>query len=117
MLREAPCCPADGIMNPLLSSLIALVCIRAGALIGMFVRNRLPKGNLDADTKDVVRLGTGLIATIAGLVLGLLVASANTIYETKSDELEEFTANIALLDTTLAQYGRATYSAAICPNV
>ena len=50
-------------------------------------------------------LGTGLIATIAGLVLGLLVASANTTYETKSDELEELTANIVLLDTTLAQYG------------
>jgi hypothetical protein len=49
----------------------------------MFLRNRLPKGRLDADTKGIARIGTGLIATIAGLVLGLLVASANTTYETK----------------------------------
>ena len=47
-MREAPCCPADGITSPLPSGLIALVCIRAGALFGMFVRNRLPKGHLDA---------------------------------------------------------------------
>ena len=41
MLREAPRCPACGVTNPLLlTSLIALVCIRAGALIGMFVRMR-----------------------------------------------------------------------------
>ena len=33
--------------EPLPSSLVALVCIRAGALFGMFVRNRLPKGHLD----------------------------------------------------------------------
>ena len=87
------------------------------ALIGMFARNRLPKGHLHADTNGVVRLGTRLIARIAGLVLGLLVASANTTYETKSDELEELTANIALLDTTLAHYGPETNSARHLPNV
>jgi hypothetical protein len=34
-------------------SLIALVYIRAGALLGMFVRNRLPKGHLDAAHEQV----------------------------------------------------------------
>ena len=57
MLREAPRCPACEVTNPLLlTSLIALVCIRAGALIGMFVRMR-------KDTRrgyqDVARLRTG----------------------------------------------------------
>ena len=81
------------------------------ALIGMFVRMR-------KDTRrgyqDVARLRTGLIETIAGLVLSLLVASANTTYETKHDELKELTSNTALLDTTLAQYGFAMYSARRC---
>jgi hypothetical protein len=76
--------PADGITDPLLSSLIALVCIRAGALIGIFVRNSLPKRHLDADT---------------------------------SDQLDELAANFAVLETTLAQYGPATYSARHLPNV
>jgi hypothetical protein len=51
MLREAPCCRADGIMNPPLSSLVAFVGVLAGALFGMFRRNKLPKGYLQADTK------------------------------------------------------------------
>ena len=84
MLREAPCCPAHGATNPLLlTSLIALVFIRAGALIGMFVRIR-------KDTRrgyqDVARLRTGLIETIAGLVLSLLVASANTTFRASAHD-------------------------------
>jgi hypothetical protein len=51
-----------------------------------------------------------LIATIAGLVLGLLIASANGTYETQSGQVKQLTANIVLLDTTLAQYGPETDS-------
>jgi len=69
----------------------------------------LPGHHLSGDTKDVVRLGTGLIATIAGLVLGLLIASANGTYETQSGQVKQLTANI-VLDTTLAQYGPETDS-------
>jgi hypothetical protein len=59
-------------MSPLLMSLIAFACVFSGTFVGMFLRHRLPGQHLSGDTKDVVRLGTGLIATIAGLVLGLL---------------------------------------------
>ena len=52
-----------------------------------------------------MRLGTGLIGTITGLVLGLLIASANSTYETQSSQVQQMTANIVLLDQTLAQYG------------
>ena len=55
-----------------------------------------------------MRLGTGLIGTIAGLVLGLLIASANSTYETQSSQVQQLTANIVLLDRTLAQYGPET---------
>jgi hypothetical protein len=53
----------------------------------------------------VVRLGTGLLATIAGLVLGLLIASANSTYDTQSGQVRRLTADIILLDTFLGQYG------------
>jgi hypothetical protein len=55
-----------------------------------------------------VRLGTGLIGTIAGLVLGLLIASANSTFQTQSTQVQQLTANIVLLDRTLAQYGPET---------
>src|SRR6185312_9339153 len=57
------------------------------------------------ESKDVVRLGTGLVATMAALVLGLLVASAKGSYDTQKDGLDEITANLTLLDTVLQQYG------------
>ncbi len=45
----------------------------------MFLRNKLPEHHLGGATKDVVRLGSGLIGTIAALVLGLLIASARNL--------------------------------------
>ena len=87
---------------------IAFACVLGGTFFGMFLRNRLPEHHLSAATKDVVRLGTGLIGTIAGLVLGLLIASANSTFQTQSTQVQQLTANIVLLDRTLAQYGPET---------
>ncbi len=95
-------------MSPISLSLIAFACVFGGAFLGMFLRKRLPGHHLSGDTKDVVRLGTGLIGTMAALVLGLLIASANSTYETQSGQVRQLTANIALLDVTLAQYGPET---------
>jgi hypothetical protein len=71
----------------------------------------LPEHHLSAATKDVVRLGTGLIGTIAALVLGLLIASANSTYQTQSSQIQQLTANIVALDHALAQYGPETDAA------
>src|SRR6266702_5526254 len=97
-------------MSPMSMSLIAFACVFGGTLLGMFLRDRLPGHHLSGDTKDVVRLGTGLIGTMAALVLGLLIASANSTYETQSGQVRQLTANIVLLDRILAQYGPATDS-------
>ena len=95
-------------MRPLSMSVIAFACVLGGTFLGIFLRNRLPEHHLSAATKDVVRLGTGLIGTIAGLVLGLLIASANSTFQTQSSQVQQLTANIVLLDRTLAQYGPET---------
>ena len=57
-------------MNAIALSCITFVCVSGGALLGMI----LPGHQLSTEDKDVVRLGTGLIGTIAALVLGLLIA-------------------------------------------
>ena len=74
-------------MSPLLMSVIVLACVFGGTFVGMFLRNRLPEHHLSGATKDVVRLGSGLIGTIAALVLGLLIASANSTFETQSTQV------------------------------
>jgi hypothetical protein len=75
-------------------SAIVFVCVLGGAFLGMFLRNRLPKHHLSGETKDVVKLGTGLIGTIAALVLGLLIASANSTFQTQSSQVQQLIANV-----------------------
>jgi hypothetical protein len=90
---------------PFFTSAIVLACIIAGASLGVFLRKTLPDKHLSVATKDVVRLGTTLISTIAALVLGLLIASANAAYQNQSSQVQQLIANIVVLDGTLAQYG------------
>ena len=92
-------------MSALAVAAIVLVCVFGGALLGMVLRGILPAHHLSEESKDVVRLGTGLVATMAALVLGLLVASAKGSYDAQRDGLDEIAANVTLLDTVLAQYG------------
>jgi hypothetical protein len=91
-------------MSAIALSCVAFLCISGGALLALF----LPGHHLSTDAKDVVRLGTGLIGTIAALVLGLLIASAKNSYDTQSTQIKQMTANIVLLDNLLAQYGPET---------
>jgi Protein of unknown function (DUF4239) len=93
-------------MSPLATSCIALAFIFAGTFLGTFLRTILPGHHLSGDAKDVVRLGVGLVATIAALVLGLLIASAKGSYDTQSSQITQMTAKLILLDRILAQYGR-----------
>jgi hypothetical protein len=91
-------------MNAIALSCITFVCLSGGALLGMF----LPGHRLSTDDKDVVRLGTGLIGTIAALVLGLLIASAKGSFDTQSTQVVQMTSNVVVLDNLLAQYGPET---------
>lgn len=86
-------------------SLIFAACIFGSALLGMFVRSRLPDHHLQDDSKDAVKLGAGMIATLSALVLGLLVNSAKGSFETMSAGMVQAGAKIVLLDRMLAQYG------------
>lgn len=69
---------------------------------------RLPKDQVSGQTWSSVSLGIGFIATMAAIVLGLLVASAKASYDTKHDEIQSAAAKIVVLDRTLRQYGPET---------
>jgi len=95
-------------MDPILTSAVVIACTVSGAHLGMAVRNKLPEHHLNADTKEVVKLGAGLIATLTALVLGLLVSSAKDTLDTMNRELTQDGAKIILLDRNLANYGPET---------
>lgn len=92
-------------MRALLISLITFALVFGGALLGMFFRNALSDDYLREDVRDVVRLSTGLVGTIAALVLGLLIASSKSSYDARSTQIKQITVNIILLDRLLEQYG------------
>jgi hypothetical protein len=92
-------------------SLIVFACVFGGALLGILLHGILPQHHLSSDSKDIVKLGMGLVGTMAALVLGLLVASAKGSYDNQSAELKQMSANIALLDRVLAHYGPETKDA------
>jgi hypothetical protein len=98
-------------MNSITVSLIVFTCIFGGALLGMLLRAALPEHHLSGDSKDIVKLGMGLVGTMAALVLGLLVASAKGSYDAQGAELTQLSASIALLDRVLAHYGSETKEA------
>jgi hypothetical protein len=95
-------------MSSLVVGLIAFAFIFGGALLGMSLRGAMPQNHLSDDSKDSVKLGMGLVATMCALVLGLLIASAKTYYDTQNAELTEMSAKIVLLDRMLAHYGPET---------
>jgi hypothetical protein len=92
-------------MSASILSFVAFAIIFGGALLGMLLRRVLPELHLNADSKEVVRLATGLLATLAALVIGLLIASAQSSFQTRSNQIKQITANIILLDNLLARSG------------
>jgi hypothetical protein len=87
---------------------IVFACTFGGALLGMVLRRVLPEHHMSSESKDVVKLGTGLIGTLAALVLGLLIASAKSSFDAQRTGFQQLSANLVLLDRALARYGPET---------
>ena len=92
-------------------SLVAFACIFGGTLLGMFLRAILPDHHVSDESKDAVKLGIGMIATLAALVLGLLIASAKGTFDTTNTGLRQLNARVILLDRVMAHYGPETMEA------
>ena len=86
-------------------ALLVLACIFGASLLGMLMRPALSQHHLTADTKDSVKLGMGLVGTMAALILGLLVAAAKSAYDTEKNEVTQMAAKLVFLDRVLANYG------------
>lgn len=61
-------------MSPIAIFLIAFGIIFGGTLLGMYLRTLLSEHHLSADSRDVMKMGTEMLAMMAALVLGLLIS-------------------------------------------
>src|SRR5256885_7014657 len=88
--------------------LISAGCIFGGALLGLLLHGLLPEHHLRDTSKDTVKVVAGMIATLAALVLGLLVGSAKSSFDATNTAITQSGAKIILLDRVLAAYGPET---------
>jgi len=92
-------------MSPRTISVIVLLCIFSGTLLGFVLQKVLPEKHLSPESRQAVNLGMGIIGTVSALALGLLVASAKGTYDAQNDALIEVSAKVIFLDQTLRDYG------------
>jgi len=90
---------------------IVFVCVFGGALLGISLKAVLPKHHLTSESKDVIKVSMAMVATLAALVVGLLIASAKSSFDSKDSELRGAAARAVLLDRTMAEYGPETREA------
>ena len=95
-------------MNILLVGLLVFLLLFGCALLGMFLRTQLPEQHLDPESKDVLRLATGIIATLSAMVLGLLISTTKIAFDRLNVDLKHSSGQVLQLDRALAQYGPET---------
>lgn len=95
-------------MDSLTVAGVVFGCTFGGALLGLGLRRVLPEEHLNSESKEVVKMGTGLLATLAALVLGLLIASAKSSFDAQRAGFQQLATNLIVLDRSLAFYGPET---------
>jgi hypothetical protein len=92
-------------VTPILIGLVVFGLTSCGVLSGLWLRTRLPEHYLNAESRDSIKLGTGLIATMTALVLGLVTAAAKSSFDSMDSVVKQVAMQTLALDRLLARYG------------
>jgi len=93
---------------PAAAGLVTLVCTFGGVLVGLVIRKSLPRDHVSDDSRDTIKLGIALVATMTALVLGLVTASAKSSFDAVDSTVKQAAAQLLSLDRILARYGPET---------
>jgi hypothetical protein len=89
-------------------SLIAFVVIFSGGILGIVLRRILPEEHFVPASEAVIKLVTGFVMTMTGIILGMLVSSAKSSYDGQKLLVAQMASDVILLDRSLAVYGSET---------
>jgi hypothetical protein len=95
-------------MSEVGSALLVFALLLLATGLGVWVRPLLPEEHKAHETVQLVQLVIGMLVTFAALVLGLMTASAKSSFDTASNDLRTFAADLIEFDTTLRELGRDT---------
>lgn len=92
-------------MSDLEISLLVAMAVFGSAMSAMLLYPKLPPHHRTNETRDIVRLGIGMISVLTSLVLGLPIASAKGTFDTTDHDMRAYAADFILLDQALRDYG------------
>src|ERR1700712_4899672 len=94
-------------MSSTIAFLASFVSVLIGAAIGMILKKSGVTDRLDGGSREAIRLGAGFLATLAALVIGLMIASAKNTYDAQNTNIRQLGTNAVLVDRMLTKYGLA----------
>jgi hypothetical protein len=92
-------------MNVLATSAAVTIIVFLAGIIGLHLNRLLPESHVSEETHDIVKLGTGMLSVLAALVLGLMIHSVKTSFDTKSSAVRTYATDLIVLDKMLRDYG------------
>lgn len=92
-------------MSSTTAFLASFVSILIGTAFGTIVKRSWLADQLDGGARETIRLGAGFLATLAALVIGLMIASAKNTYDAQNTNIRQLGTNAVLVDQMLAKYG------------
>jgi hypothetical protein len=97
-------------MTTLETAGLVLLCLVAAVVAGRILASVLPAHLWSTGTQDTVKLALGLVATMAAVLLGLLVSASKESYDEQKQQIVEMGAKVAVIDRLLAIYGEESAS-------
>ena len=93
---------------PVVAFLIVFALTFCAALLGLFLATVLPKHHMTEESQRAIHSFLELNGLLAAVVLGFLVFSAKTSFDTKDTEWRHASAEVILLDRLMSHYGPET---------
>lgn len=84
---------------------LAFTMMFASAVCALICASRLPDHHLTSATQDTVKLGVGMIAAVASLILGLMVASLQSAFNSSANDVRNYATSLLSLDLDLRRFG------------
>lgn len=94
-------------MNAWAVAVVAFAAMAAAAGLAVLVARRLPADYVGERTQDTMKPAVAMIATVASLILGLMVTSARYSYSEAGEDVQRFAAAVLSTDLELAGLGPA----------
>lgn len=92
-------------MSSVVASLFTFIAVFCGAMIGIVLSGRLPAHHMSPETRNAVSVSMAVVGTLSALVIGLMISTASTAFNDRTNAIEALAVDIVKLDRALLRLG------------